>query len=222
MTLQSAKLVCESICLLTVAVCAVFATRSLDRVLKHVDGAVVRAEGIETKLNATLINLDKGTATWAAASKEQTAAIQDLATDAHGMISQANLALESIPPVSQFAVDELKALYKTTDAATGLTMALTGDATEAKTTIAAAQPLLASYTQSGNDLDALLKDHAVRDTITDVEFTTQNLAGVTNDLRRVADKETEEFLKPVPWWKWPIKRAGQVWDIGAAVARHTP
>ncbi len=113
-------------------------------------------------------------------------------------------------------------LNKTADAATGLTVALTGDANEAKTTIAGFQPLVAAYTQSGNDLDALLKDHAIHDTLTDLQVTTQNIGGITADLRQVSDKETAEFLKPVPWWKWPFKRAGQFIDIGAAVARNIP
>src|SRR5579859_7693219 len=81
--------------------------------LVHLDGAILRAEGIETKANATLINLDKGTAVWAASAKDQAGAIQDLATDAHGTLSQANTALTGVSGVAQH-------VQGTADAATSL------------------------------------------------------------------------------------------------------
>lgn len=46
--------------------------------------------------------------------------------------------------------------------------------------------------------------------------------GIAEDAQKVADKETADFLKPVPWWKRPIQRFGEFWDITAAVARHLP
>jgi hypothetical protein len=42
------------------------------------------------------------------------------------------------------------------------------------------------------------------------------------DARKVADKETADWMKPVPWWRAPIAKTGQLIDIGAALARHTP
>lgn len=58
--------------------------------------------------------------------------------------------------------DELGALHKTTDAATGLTVALTGDAGAVKDMIEDAQPLLEAYTKTGTDLDGILKDNATQ------------------------------------------------------------
>jgi len=163
----------------------------------------------------TLANVDK-----------LTVKIGDLAVTSQRQVAQSSAIVTAAAANLNKAGDSVTELTghlnKTADAATGLTVALTGDANEAKTTIAGFQPLVAAYTQSGNDLDALLKDHAIHDTLTDLQVTTQNIGGITSDLRQVSDKETAEFLKPVPWWKWPFKRAGQFIDIGAAVARNIP
>jgi hypothetical protein len=51
-------------------------------------------------------------------------------------------------------------LAGTASAATGTLSAATDTLVEGKRTIAAAQPALAAYTQSGNDLDALIRDNA--------------------------------------------------------------
>lgn len=163
----------------------------------------------------TLANVDK-----------LTVKIGDLAVTSQRQVAQSSAIVTAAAANLNKAGDSVTELTghlnKTADAATGLTVALTGDANEAKTTIATFPPLVAAYTQSGNDLDALLKDRAIHDTLTDLQVTTQNIGGIASDLRQVSDKETVEFLKPTPWWKWPFKRAGQFIDIGAAVARNIP
>jgi ABC-type transporter Mla subunit MlaD len=111
---------------------------------------------------------------------------------------------------------------KTVDAATGTLTAATDTLGEGKRTIAAAQPLLEAYTRSGEDLDALLKDRAIHETLDNVRAVTQNAEGVTFDLRQAADKATADYLRPVPWWRVPLQKGGQIIDITAAVARHTP
>ena len=70
MNWTTAKLASESIALLTVAACAVFTTAKLNTVMYNLDGAIARLEGVESKANATLVNLDAYTKTWAAASKD--------------------------------------------------------------------------------------------------------------------------------------------------------
>jgi hypothetical protein len=51
---------------------------------------------------------------------------------------------------------------------------------------------------------------------------TGNANGIVGDFRQIADKETKDYLKPVPWYLYPVKKGGELIDIGAAVARHIP
>lgn len=128
-------------------------------------------------------------------------------------------ALATIPPHVTPVLDEAKG---TLSAATGLTVALTGDAQEAKTTIAAAQPVLAAFTQDATDLDALLKDKAIHETLTNVDSLTGSMAGITADGKQVTDKMTADYLKArTPWGKIGHV-ALDAFDVTAAVARHTP
>jgi uncharacterized protein YdbL (DUF1318 family) len=120
-------------------------------------------------------------------------------------------------------------LNKTADAATGTLNAATDTLGEGKRTIAAAQPLLAQLTANGASLQATtdtLNDTLKRKAVGEM---LDNLAGVTAhgnaiaiDFQQVADKARADYLRPVPWWQQPIKHAGDVFDIGAAIARHTP
>jgi hypothetical protein len=169
------------------------------KLLVHLDGATTRAEGIETKANATLMNLDKGTAVWAASAKDQAKAITDLATDAHGTLSQVNAVIFSLDDSAHSLNNDLTALHKTTDAATSLTVALTQDAQTANVTIAAAQPVLQGFTRDSEDLDALLKDNAIHQTLDNVSRlsgntadTMENVTGITADIH----KETTELVRP--------------------------
>lgn len=45
---------------------------------------------------------------------------------------------------------------------------------------------------------------------------------ISEDARKVADRETNAYLKPTPWYMQPVKRFGELWDVTAAIARHTP
>ena len=93
---------------------------------------------------------------------------------------------------------------------------------EGKRTIAAAQPLLAQLTANGASLQATtdtLNDTLKRQAIGKL---LDNAAGISGDFRTIADKATADFIRPVPWWQQPIKKSGQLIDIGAAIARHIP
>ena len=110
-------------------------------------------------------------------------------------------------------------LNKTADAATELTQGL---ADRVPATLDTANSLLRHSDAAMGDLDALLKDHAIHETLDNLQVTTQNIGGITADLRQVSDKETADFLKPVKWYMVPAKRAGEFIDIGAAIARNFP
>ena len=113
-------------------------------------------------------------------------------------------------------------LSGTAHAATGTLDAATDTIAEGKRTIAAAQPLLAQLTATGASLQAAtdtLNDTLKRQAIGAL---LDNAAGISGDFRTIADKATADFIRPVPWWQQPIKKSGQIIDIGAAIARHTP
>jgi hypothetical protein len=110
----------------------------------------------------------------------------------------------------------------TAHAATGTLTSATGAIDEGKRTIAAAQPLLSQLTANGaalqtttDTLNDVLKRQAIGKLL-------DNAAGISGDFRTIADKATADFIRPVPWWQQPIKKSGQIIDIGAAIARHTP
>ncbi len=100
------------------------------------------------------------------------------------------------------------ALTRTANAATETLNAATDTLGEGERAIAAAQPLLAAYTASGYDLDALLKDQSIHRTINNVDRlslalagTTENMQGMTGDGKRVADDLTKLYFTPKPWWR---------------------
>lgn len=170
----------------------------------------------------TVQHVNEATDVWAQASRKQAEAADELLRDLRAQswhvdrtLTTFNAQMEHVGPLLDSLRDEAVELRRTTVAATG-----TLD--EGKRTIQALQPVLGHSDAAVSHLDAILQDHSIPDTISNIQFTTQNMAGVTLDLRKAADKATADYLKPVPWWKQPIKRFGEAWDIGAAFARHAP
>jgi hypothetical protein len=161
------------------------------------------------------------------------AQINKTAIDAGDAIVRTQLIERSTQPHIIAAMDEFgqtaKHLSSTADSLKGTADALTGTAqgatdtlAEGKRTIAAAQPLLAAYTQSGNDMDALIKRKAIGDLLDNLAGVTAHGNAIAGDFQQVADKARADYLRPVPWYMQPIKKSSQLIDIGAAIARHTP
>ena len=175
------------------------------------------SQGLSATANADRAaqNLADATGDWSDASKQQ-------ARDVRAMLAATGRTLDGVTEDAAALKSELNALHQTTDAATGLTVALTGGAQTADRTIAAAQPLLASYTTAGDSLNRILTSRKMYETLDNIDAMTINANGILADGRQVADKAHADYLKPVPWWKQPVKRFGEIWDVGAAVARHTP
>lgn len=76
--------------------------------------------------------------------------------------------------------------------------------------------------QNSADLNTILKDAAITGTAENFAAITDSWAGISADGRKVADKVTADYLKPVPWYMQPFKKSSDILDIGAAIARHTP
>lgn len=175
----------------------------------------VKVESVVNNTNNAALNLSRATQTWADSSEQQ-------ARDVRATLVKANRLIGDLREVAGKSGDEVDALRRTTDAATDSALALTRLLDEGKITVAAAQPVLGALTQSGNDLDAILKDKAILETITYIRSITESGAGIMIDGKKVADKATADWLKPVPKWKLPLKRVGQGWDILSAAARMVP
>lgn len=111
-------------------------------------------------------------------------------------------------------------LSLTVRAATGTFDAATLTLGEGQRTIAAAQPLLTSYTTAGNSLNDLLRSRQIYGTLDNVNAMTLNANGILADGRKVADKATADYLTPQPWWKKGLRYSGDAADVGALFARH--
>lgn len=72
------------------------------------------------------------------------------------------------------------------------------------------------------DFRGFLTNPHLTHTFENVDSMTDSGAGVMWDFRTLGDKYTDEQLKPVKWYMYPEKRAGEILDIGSAIARHTP
>lgn len=197
-------------------------TYRLPAILTHLDGVLTRFEGVESKAYATLNNVDKGTKVWADSAKSQAGAVEDLATDAHGTLSEANKALQGVSAISQH-------VQGTADAATALLAS--GQRTvdglrpvefSLNAAIERLGPLEDASTLAVEHFDALVSSPDISQALSHVNGMTASGDGILADAKKVADKETADWLKPVPWWKAPIAKGSQLIDITAAIARHTP
>lgn len=99
----------------------------------------------------------------------------------------------------------------------------------AQTSIAAIQPVLGALERDADaanktvtDFDALVSSPDLSHALSHVEGMTASGDGILADAKKLADKETADWLKPHPWWQAPIAKGGQLIDITAAIARHTP
>jgi hypothetical protein len=192
------------------------------RLLLHADGVLTRAEGVESKINATASNLDKASKQWADSETAISADVADTMLQARGTLSGAQDAFASILPVAQHlqgTADAGTALLASAKATTDTLPPLIG---HTQTAIDKILPIESRITTTAGDLDAFLKSQAVTGTAENAAKITANLAAITADGQKVSDKLTEDFTAKKPWWKRVGPSLEDVWDYGALVARHTP
>lgn len=84
------------------------------------------------------------------------------------------------------------------------------------------QPVLADADGAVGDFRHFINQPSLTATLGNVGSMTASWAAISGDTKRVADKMTADYFKPVPWYMWPVKKGSELLDIGAAVARHTP
>jgi len=177
------------------------------------------SQGVSATANADRAaqNLADATGDWSDASKQQ-------ARDVRTMLAATGRAIDGVTEDTKALKSELEAMHRTTDAATGLTLALSQDAKTANETIKAAQPLMASLTRNSDDINGVIRTEApaFHATLVSVQGIAASGDGILADGRKVADKATADYLKPVKWYMQPIKKSSDLLDIGGAIARHIP
>lgn len=218
--------------LVTLTGCALYLTHDVHRLLTHTDGSAslllqrwtpgrgkpdALIDAAYNFLHASNDNLNRGCGggkpcgTFAAVNKAVTKIGDSVVTT--------QLAERTTVPHVLAAMDTLK------DAGVklgGTAEAATATLGTAQTAIAKAGPLLDASTLAVAHFDALVNSPDLSHALSHVEGMTASGDAILGDARKVADKETADWLKPVPWWRAPIAKTGQLIDIGAALARHTP
>lgn len=181
----------------------------------HADGVLTRSEVTLSKVNATVSNLDKATKVWSDAAKSEAGDISDTMLQVRGTLSAGQDAFSSIPPVAEH-------LNKTADALTETAQQASLDLRTLDSSFDALQPLLADSDRTVNTFNALLESKDLSDAIRHTNVTMEHVDAISEDAQKVADKVTADYLKPVKWYMRPVKYVGDIWDIGAAIARHSP
>ena len=163
------------------------------------------------------------------------AQINKTAIDAGDAIVRTQLIERSTQPHIISAMDEFgqtaKHLSSTADSLKGTADALTGTAqgatdtlAEGKRTIAAAQPLLESSARAVDTFGLAVGDiqHRADPVIDNLGGIAVHFNAISGQFELVTRKAAADYLRPVPWYMQPVKKGGELIDIGAAIARHTP
>jgi hypothetical protein len=180
-------------------------------------------------LGPTVSHIDAATGAWSAASKQQMDSISAIERDLRvelwhvdrvltagsDTLSAARGAIDTLQVQETHVAPLLDSLRASSDAIPPALRRVTDDADGIR-------PLLANADGGITDFRRFITAPALTDTLGNAASMTGSWAAVSVDARKVADKETADFLKPVRWYMKPVKRAGEIIDITAAVARHAP
>src|SRR6266568_5040029 len=173
-------------------------------------GILARLEGLESKANATLVNLDGMTANlnqasrdWSASSKQQSQNILDLTkhfsvtlsgvdmavADARGTLGVANAQLSLIGPILRDADTSVRSIAPLLESA--------------KRTADAVQPSLESLRKTIADMDVLINNPYIPQTIkntSDVTSATATTMQHVSGIARDAQIKADQLIAPHPWY----------------------
>lgn len=128
-------------------------------------------------------------------------------------VKQSGVLIDSAAQAVQKVSTDLSG---TAQAATGTLNAATGTLTTIQTQ---AGPLMAVYTQDGKDLDALLKSHALNQSLDNVQAITDSGNVILANAAEVSTKAKEDFMKArTPWGKF-VTTGLDLIHLGAYAAR---
>jgi hypothetical protein len=178
------------------------------------------------QLQPVIANVNVAAQNLADASGDESDAVRQQIADLRQLTGQATALLGQTTTTVQALNGPINGLGRSLDDVGSLAEALKGTVEAARPVVLALQPLPAkvgaavdAYAQAGVDLDAQLKNDAVRKTLTHIESITDSGAGIMADSKRITDKVTADYMKPVPWYLVPVHRLGETWDIAAFAAK---
>jgi len=182
-------------------------------------------------LNSTVSHIDAATGAWANASKQQVQSVAAIERDLRAEMWHLDRTLGTIDGTLRAAQGTLGSVTEAVGVANRQMQAvgpLLDSARTATDAIPAVLRTLPPAIENANGAVTDFRTYMAQDqpdlaaTLGNVRDVTGSAAGITADARKVTDKVTADYLKPIPWYMWPVKRMGELWDISAAVARHTP
>lgn len=180
-------------------------------------------------LAPTVAHLDSATGAWANASAQQVRSVEAIERDLRAQLWHVDRLLNTAQGTLQAgsgALDTLQAqithVSPLLDSLKATSDAIPPAITHITDTADGLQPVLVETAGAVGDVRRFINQPALTDTITSAASITGSAAGIAADSKRVADKLTADYFKPVRWYMKPLKRSGELIDIGAAVARHAP
>jgi hypothetical protein len=153
-------------------------------------------------------------------------AVRSVAVSAGGAVDAMKNQVNQTQPLIENAAKAIASTSehadKAIDAAAGATLQAQTDLATLNGTIAAGQPLLETYKRSGDDLNEILEQKAIKKILDHAAGVLESSDGIAADGKKITDKLTVDFLAPQPWWKKAGRYAGDAFDYGALFARHAP
>ena len=182
--------------------------------LPDVAPTLARANTVLENADAATKNLADATGDWSDASKEQT-------RDVRAALAAGGRLLDATTEDAKALKPAIQSVQKTADAATGLTLQATSTL---QTIDSKAGPLLDAYAGAGRDLDAMIQDNSpsVKTVLVNFAGMTDSGNGILADGKKVADKETAEYLKAHTPWGTVARRLWGAYDITSWIAANRP
>lgn len=180
-------------------------------------------------LTSTVTHIDAATGAWSNASAQQATSVSAIERDVRAelwhvdrVLLDGSAALHSAQGAIDTANGQLTHVAPLLDAARDAAASVPPAVQQIAGDADGIRPILANVDGAVTDVRWFIRQPQLADTVGNVASMTQSWAAISIDGRKVTDKMTADYLKPVPWYLWPVKRSGEILDIGAAVARHTP
>ena len=149
--------------------------------------------------------------------------IRKITTASGKQVQQTGRLIDSTTATMTEAGDSVKKVADKLSETAVATAGLTTEFTKTVATVNGRIPGLMDHADATvGDLDAILKDNAIHQTLASTAGITANFDGVTFDFARVTHKAAEDYLTPKPWYRKVGRYAGDAVDYGAFIARHTP
>lgn len=183
------------------------------RILLHVNEILVRGEGVETKINATAINLDRATNTWAQASKAQAQSVQGLVDKAQNSLNQIPGTIASVNAAVTTINAQVQHVGPLLDSTKAVTDSIPPAITRLDSDLEAIRAPIDNFGNTVNDIDAQIKSPAVTGTLSNLQAISGNAAQTTFDFQ----KRFHDILFPPPCrtfgcrftrYAWPVMKDG--------------